>query len=287
MSDWISERVENLRDSAEIFGQGARDGFACVWHVFGTGPALTLIHGGSGSWLHWVPVIEQLARDFRVLIPDMPGFGNARDRQAETIDDIAGAVVRDLRTLLPAGETTRLAAFSFGGIIGTHIAAREAALVSHLTLIGSAGFGGPRGPLPAMKRLDTLLPHDLQDGARSNLKALMLAHDAMATEEAVRAHLFNCLPRPFRSRTISRSSILDDVLPTLRCPVHLTWGERDATVTGYLDTRLEHVRSLLPAAKVSVVRDAGHWIMQEAPEATVDLLRGQVCPTSGLVAGAS
>lgn len=286
MSDWISERVENLRRSAEVFGQDGGDGFACVWHVFGTGPALTLIHGGSGSWLHWVPVIEQLALDFRVLVPDMPGFGGARDRQAETIDEIADAVVQDLRKLLPADGTTRLAAFSFGGIIGTHIAARKTALVSYLTLIGSAGFGGSRGPLPAMQRLDKLLPHERHEGARSNLRALMLSREAMATEEAVRAHLFNCVPRPFRSRSISRSSILDDVLPILRCPVHLTWGEQDATVKGHLDTRLEHVRSLLPVAEVSVVPDAGHWIMQEAPEATVDLLRGRVCPTSRQVAGA-
>ncbi len=286
MSDWISERVENLHRAAEIFGQDAADGFACVWHAYGTGPALTLIHGGSGSWLHWVPVIEDLARDYRVLVPDMPGFGNARDRQAETIDQIIDGVIRDLYKLLPSGGTTRLAAFSFGGIVGTQIAARESALVSHLTLIGSAGFGGPRGPLPGMQRLETLAPHDLQAGARSNLIALMLSREAMATEEAVRAHLFNCIPKPFRSRSISRSSILDDVLPTLRCPVHLTWGEQDATVIGHLDARLEHVRSLLPVAQVSTVPDAGHWIMQEAPETTIDLLRSQVSPASRQAAGA-
>lgn len=286
MSDWISERVENLRRSAEIFGRDAGDGFACVWHVFGTGPALTLIHGGSGSWLHWVPVIEELAQDYRVLVPDMPGFGNARDRQAETIDQIVDAVIQDLRKLLPADGNTRLAAFSFGGIIGTQMTARETALISHLTLIGSAGFGGPRGPLPAMQRLETLSPQGLQAGARSNLIALMLSREAMATEEAVRAHLFNCVPKPFRSRSISRSSILDEVLPTLRCPVHLTWGEQDATIKGHLDTRLEHVRSLLPTAQASTVPDAGHWIMQEAPKATIELLRCQVSPTSRQVAGA-
>ncbi len=287
MSDWISERVENLRRSANVFGRDAGSGFACVWHVFGTGPALTLIHGGSGSWLHWVPVIEQLARDFHVLVPDMPGFGDARNRHSETIDDIVDAIVQDLRRLLPPGQTTRLAAFSFGGIIGTHIAARDTTPVSHLTLIGSAGFGGPKGPLPAMQRLDTLLPQDLRDGARANLIALMLSREEMATEEAVRGHLFNCVPKPFRSRSISRSSILDDVLPTLRCPAHLTWGEQDATVKGHLDARIAHVRSLLPVAEVSVIPDAGHWIMQEAPEASIDLLRGETSPTSRQVAGAS
>lgn len=273
MTVWISDRVEALRAGAHIFGQESSDGYACVWHCFGAGPPLTLIHGGSGSWLHWVPVIDDLARDYRLLIPDMPGYGAARDRGADTLEAIVAGVVRDLRTLVQPGERTALAAFSFGGIIAGHVAAEAAEVVSHLGLIGSAGFGGPRGPLPAMQRLNELAPQDQEAGARANLLSLMIARQSAATDEAVRAHLYNCLPKPFRSRRISRSHILDTLLPAVDCSIGAVWGALDATIHGHLDDRLQHVRTLLPHASVSSIPEAGHWTMQEAPEATTDMLR--------------
>lgn len=290
MTVWISDKVEALRADAQILGQAPSDGYACVWHCFGAGPPLILIHGGSGSWLHWVPIIDDLARDYRLMIPDMPGYGAARDRGDDTLEGIVAGVVRDLRRLIAPGEHTALAAFSFGGIIAGHVAANAPELVSHLGLIGSAGFGGPRGPLPDMQRLNELTQEELEAGARSNLLALMVAHRNSATDEAVRAHLYNCLPRPFRSRRISRSHILDELLPTASCSIGALWGELDATILGHLDDRLQHVRTLLPDAAVSSIPEAGHWTMQEAPEATTATLRnwfsgvgkGHVSKSSGL-----
>ena len=49
-----------------------------VWHVWGQGPSVVLLHGGSGSWTHWVRNLEALLRSgHRVLAPDMPGFGDS------------------------------------------------------------------------------------------------------------------------------------------------------------------------------------------------------------------
>ena len=50
------------------------EGVRTVWHVWGAsdGPAVVLLHGGSGSWTHWVRNIAPL-RDagWRVLVPDL------------------------------------------------------------------------------------------------------------------------------------------------------------------------------------------------------------------------
>jgi len=48
-----------------------------VWRVWGGGPPLVLLHGGTGSWMHWIRNIEELARDFTVVAPDIPGSGES------------------------------------------------------------------------------------------------------------------------------------------------------------------------------------------------------------------
>ncbi|HJZ17892.1 MAG TPA: hypothetical protein VJ251_21020, partial [Stellaceae bacterium] len=44
-----------------------------VWHVWGDGPALALLHGGYGSWTHWIRNVIPLSRTFTVAAPDLPG----------------------------------------------------------------------------------------------------------------------------------------------------------------------------------------------------------------------
>src|SRR5258708_35072386 len=48
-----------------------------VWRVWGKGTPLVLLHGGTGSWMHWVRNIEELAGDFMLLVPDIPGSGES------------------------------------------------------------------------------------------------------------------------------------------------------------------------------------------------------------------
>jgi 2-hydroxy-6-oxonona-2,4-dienedioate hydrolase len=59
----------------------------------GSGPPLVLIHGGHGSWTHWVANIEPLARRRHVIALDLPGFGASyNSKTAYTIEQYAGAV---------------------------------------------------------------------------------------------------------------------------------------------------------------------------------------------------
>ncbi|MET1115858.1 MAG: alpha/beta fold hydrolase, partial [Comamonas sp.] len=49
------------------------------WRVWGTGTPLVLIHGGHGSWMHWIHNIGPLAQHFQVIVPDLVGFGDSAD----------------------------------------------------------------------------------------------------------------------------------------------------------------------------------------------------------------
>ncbi|MBO6784301.1 MAG: alpha/beta fold hydrolase, partial [Alphaproteobacteria bacterium] len=52
-----------------------------VWRAWGeTGPdtpTVVLLHGGSGSWMHWVRTIPALEDDYRLLVADLPGCGSS------------------------------------------------------------------------------------------------------------------------------------------------------------------------------------------------------------------
>src|SRR2546430_17050034 len=98
---------------------------AMVWRIWGEGPPLVLLHGASGSWTHWIRNILPLAARFRVLVPDMPGFGDSdAPPEPHTADGLADLLAASLDVMLPPPARFDLAGFSFGGIIGSLVAAR-------------------------------------------------------------------------------------------------------------------------------------------------------------------
>jgi len=92
-----------------------------VWHVWGAPqqPAVVLLHGGSGSWTHWVRNIAPL-RDagWRVLVPDLPGFGDSDLPPGCTdVPQLPGHLHAGLQQLAPTGPV-QIVGFSFGGMTG-------------------------------------------------------------------------------------------------------------------------------------------------------------------------
>ncbi|RYF36357.1 MAG: alpha/beta fold hydrolase, partial [Comamonadaceae bacterium] len=89
------------------------------WQSWGDGEPLLLLHGGSGSWTHWIRNVEALAASGRrVLVPDLPGFGDsARPPEGQDADAIVAPLADGLRTLV-GDAACDVAGFSFGGLTG-------------------------------------------------------------------------------------------------------------------------------------------------------------------------
>src|ERR1700676_2722051 len=64
-----------------------------VWRVWGAGAPRVLLHGGTGSWMHWLRNIEELAGDFMLLVPDIPGSGESGNPQPPISADSIGATL--------------------------------------------------------------------------------------------------------------------------------------------------------------------------------------------------
>src|SRR3546814_8575896 len=78
--------VTRIEAAAKAFKTPCGDG-RMSWRVWGDGPPLVLLHGDFGSWTHWLRNVSRLAAYFRVIVPDMPGYGDS-DRSEEHTSEL-------------------------------------------------------------------------------------------------------------------------------------------------------------------------------------------------------
>ncbi len=238
-----------------------------VWRVWGSGPPLVLFHGGYGSWMHWIRNVLALARGFTVIAPDLPGLGeSATPPEPHTAESLAAIIVEGLDIVLPREAAPHIAGFSFGGVLGGHVAAQLGDRLRALTIVGSNGLGLVRQPT-ALERVPTgasgaeaLAVH------RRNLGALMIANPAKIDELAVYIQSQNAPRGRVRSRRFSRADTLALALPLVKARLDGIWGERDATAYPHLDERARVLRSVQPGARFEVISGAGHWVQYEAAD---------------------
>ena len=92
---------------------------AMVWRLWGKGPPLVLLHGGYGSWTHWLRNVEPLSRRFTVIAPDMPGLGDSASPPAPySAASLAAIMAEGLDRIVPPPEAVAMAGFSFGAVMG-------------------------------------------------------------------------------------------------------------------------------------------------------------------------
>ncbi|MCY1195006.1 4,5:9,10-diseco-3-hydroxy-5,9,17-trioxoandrosta-1(10),2-diene-4-oate hydrolase [compost metagenome] len=245
-----------------------------VWRQFGQGSPLVLVHGGHGSWMHWIRNIEALSREHTLWVPDMPGFGESGTpdgdpHAADRFERLIAALAAGLESLL--GPTSRfgLAGFSFGGLVAAHLAARLPN-VERLALLGSAGHGGPRRQAVEMVNWRTDDRDQMLAALRHNLSALMLHDQACVDALAVDLHECMCKATRFHSKALSRRPLLGEALSGFSGPTLLLWGEHDVTA--------QPVEAAQQLASGALHRDwclvpgAGHWVQYERPQEVNQLL---------------
>jgi pimeloyl-ACP methyl ester carboxylesterase len=266
--------VERLEQSGTVVHTPLPGG-RMVWRVFGSGPALLVLHGGHGSWTHWFRNIADLAADHRLLVPDIPGYG-ASDRPAslQGPDEIATILASGLDEILGPAEPLTLAGFSFGGIIAGHLARLRPERARRLVLIGAGGLGLQRPPMAELINWRAIAdPKERTAAHRTNLSILMIHDPERIDPLAVHLQTENATSTRFKSRTISLTTTLRDCLATTRIPLAGIWGQEDATARGFLDERRNLLRSFDPKAEFEIIEGAGHWVQYEAPQAFNSALR--------------
>jgi pimeloyl-ACP methyl ester carboxylesterase len=266
----ISERavafVEGVAAEAHRIETPCGDG-SMVWRVWGSGPPLVLLHGGYGSWMHWIRNVLVLARRFTVIAPDLPGLGeSATPPEPHSAEGLARIVVDGLATILPGGERLHLAGFSFGGVLGGHVAALLGEQVRGFTIVGSNGLGLPRQPTELERQKPGGTVEELLAIARHNVRVLMIADKDKIDELAVYIQYMNAPRGRVRSRRFSRADTLIRALPRVTAQLSGIWGGRDAGAYPYLDERKRVLDDIQPGLRFEIIPGAGHWVAYEAAD---------------------
>ncbi len=239
-----------------------------VWRVWGAGPPLVMLHGGFGSWTHWIRNVEGLGRRWRVIAVDLPGLGDSAD-PPEPVDpaSLGALVAGGLEALVAREEAVRIVGFSFGGLVGGQVARRLGRRLAALVLVGASGLGVRRPPLELVRREPEMSAQERAAALRENLARLMLHAPEAIDPLALHVHARNDERARLRSRRMSLGDSLRRALPALDAVVHGVWGEHDATVGPWLDERRAIVEACGPESRFEVVPGAGHWVQYEAPDA--------------------
>jgi pimeloyl-ACP methyl ester carboxylesterase len=258
-----------------------------VWRQWGAGFPVVLLHGGAGSWRHWIRTIPCLSGRFRVLAPDLPGLGESNLPPLPwSPAGSASVVAEELLRLLEPGERVDLVGFSAGAMLAGLVAARLGERCRTLVLVSAGGLGVPREPI-VLEKVRAKRGEARRQAHRTNLQRLMIADAAKIDDLALEIQEWNTTHTRVSSVGFAASVALRDALPMVSARIAAIWGARDAVARATLDERCEVLRSLRPDVDIAVIPSAGHWVAYEVADAfnktLVDMLdcasaAGRRCP---------
>ena len=223
------------------------------------GPVAVLVHGLGGRSEDWGKLAPYLARaGYRVYLPDLPGYGQS-DKPADfsySVKDEA-AVVSGFFDALGLKQVD-LGGWSMGGWIVQLVAAEHPAKIRKLMLLDSAGlYVKPEWDLklftpvsPAeLEKFDALLmPHPPQ-------LPTFIANDILRT-----SHEHAWIIRRAIDSMLTGRDTTDALLPTLKMPVLIVWGEVDQ-ITPLSQGQKMH--QLIPQSQMNIVPGCGHLAPNE------------------------
>jgi pimeloyl-ACP methyl ester carboxylesterase len=240
--------------------------------MWGSGTPLVLLHGGTGSWMHWIRNIAALSEHARLIVPDLPGSGDSGALAPPvTAEHMAESLSAGLSTLLGTAGRFSIAGFSLGGLVAGYLAKLDGDRVDTLVLVGSAGMGLARRPMEPLKSWRWLSSdEEKREVHRQNLGILMIHDTSKIDDLALDMQAQNAVRSRVRGKHIVKTSSLSQCLPDIKARLAGIWGEHVVTSPSALVA--DRLRQFQPEALVEVVPEAGHWVQFEAADTVNRLL---------------
>ena len=246
----------------------------------GSGPTIVMLHGGgpgASGVSNYSRNIDALAQDFRVIVPDLPGYG----RSAKGVDqsDPFGYLANMIRGLLDelGIAAAHLIGNSYGGAVALRLALDTPHRVGKLVLMGPGGIGTTRaaptaglksllsyygGDGPSRDKLATFIRNYLvYEGASVSDDLIDLRYTASLDPEVVADPPLRRPSGPMALRTLWRMDLTrDSRLKRLQTPTLVLWG-RDDKVNRPAGGPM--LANLMPNAELVMTSHTGHWMQWE------------------------
>ncbi|HVZ00855.1 MAG TPA: alpha/beta hydrolase [Dongiaceae bacterium] len=264
----------------------ATNGTTLHVRIGGTGPAVVLLHGFADTGDMWAPLAAVLVKDHTVIVPDLRGMGlsahpdTGYTKKNQALD-IAG--VMDALKI----EKADLVTHDIGNMVGYAVAAQFPARITKWAVIDA--------PLPGIGPWDEILKSpmlwhfnfrgpDMERLVKGRERIYLdrfyneLSADPRKIDEATRAHYAKLYARPhamhdafeqfaaFNQDAIDNQAMLASG-GKLPMPVLALGGEKS-----FGTEQAEVLRFVASDVTPGIIPNSGHWIMEENPGATVDMV---------------
>ncbi len=238
-------------------------------HDVGQGPPVLLIHGsgpGVTAWANWRLVMPELARQARVIAPDMVGFGYT-DRPEGQRYDMNAWVAQAVDLLDALGiEQTDLVGNSFGGALALALAIRHPKRVRRLVLMGSVGVTFPITPgldavwgyTPSLDNMRGLLDIFAYDRGLVSDELARLRYEA-SIRPGFQESFAAMFPAP-RQRWVDAMASAEQDIRALPHDTLIVHGREDAVIP--LSNSLT-LSQWIARSQLHVYGQCGHWTQIE------------------------
>jgi len=233
------------------------------YRMEGTGEPLLLLHQRPMSLEEYSQMIPILARSYRVVVMDIPGYGYSDDPSREyEIEDYAQSVVNFLSAI--GISKTSIAAHHTGASIAVEVAAANPGLVDKL-IVSGLPFWEPEKWKQYAAELGSRIRPPADDGLflidRWQIFRSFSPHSKPELLLKPMALMLNALTRPYEARNALARYNIKPRLPLVKSPTLLISGSEDM----FLD-QLEATKSLIPRCKTQIIEGAGELICFEKPD---------------------
>ena len=272
------DKEQNLQPEISLSIEA--NGIMTNYHDTGEGDPVILIHGsgpGVTAWANWRITMPELAKDYRVLAPDMYGFGYTefpkepiRDKQI-WVDHLLGFI--DALDL----EKVDLVGNSSGGGLALAFLIAHPDRVKRAVLMGSVGVHfditegldfvwGYEASVENMRKVVQYLAHD---HSRITDELVRSRYEASIREGVLESYsdIFSAEPRQNQVKLLESR---EEDIAAIEHEVLILHGRDDRVIPSSLATKLNN---LLPHSDVHIFGDCGHWVQIERAEAFNPLVK--------------
>jgi pimeloyl-ACP methyl ester carboxylesterase len=222
------------------------DGLRIRYLEAGQGSPVVQFHGAGGLTLSRAH--DLLAKEYRVIAFETPGFGQSVNEKSQSVKDLAQTMSRAIANL--GIDKYHLAGTSFGGKLAAWLAVQEPEKIETLILLAPAAILPDDWRLPPPDRMvQALYAHpDKMPPAPPPDQAVVSKQNAFIA----------------RINGLVRDRELEDALSSLDVPTLVLFGTKDGVIAPELG---RVYREKMPNCHFVLVYDAGHAIAAERPEA--------------------
>lgn len=239
----------------------------------GEGPPLFLFHSLLSDRASFDAIAPELARSFRTIVPELPGFGRSRAAEGglAAVADRMAEAVRDAADGAPAIVLGN----GYGGFVALQMAIRHPAIASRLILADSgAAFSEPgREAFRSMARASQEKGLEaITDVAMRRLFAQEFQEQHPDLMKDRRAAFLRTDPNVFRAACDALASLdLRPELAGMKVPVLVLVGEHDEATPPPMSRELA---AGLPLAELKIIKGCAHVPQLQSPRQFLDAVKG-------------